>query len=87
MEFTEKDCKEIYDVINTINNGCESFLEYVPLMIFESEDDQAIVEKGLNILKSKVDGINRADHYGELKKYLKVKKIVKDVRRKEVGCE
>lgn len=87
MKFTDDECKEVSNVIKTVTNGCKSFLEYAPMMIFKSKEDEELVRKGLAILNEKVKGIEEAEHYDELKQYLRVKKIVKEYREKEIKGE
>lgn len=84
MKFTQDEAERVKKVIETLSEGCESFIEYAPLMAFDSKTDKEKVVKGLSILKSKIEGIREADNYDELKQFLKVKKIVKEYREDQV---
>lgn len=87
MKISENECKEISRIISKLDVATGSLNEYTPLMIFESEEDRKKVEKGISILKSKMQGIDEAECYDDMKKFLKIKKILKDFKLKQISAD
>ena len=78
MKLSERDQQKLSDVIVRINNGFITLKEYTPIMVFQNEGDEDKVKKGLDILEKKLQQIRYVDGYKELKKVIKIKKIVKE---------
>ncbi|WP_304576628.1 hypothetical protein [Romboutsia ilealis] len=78
MKLTDNDIKNISDIVVKLNNGYNTLKEYTPIMVFQNEGDREKVEKGLDILEKKLLQIRNADGYKEMKKVIKIKKIVKE---------
>lgn len=77
MKLTEEELNKVSQVVVRLNNGYLSLEEYAPIMIFANDNDEKKVQKGLSILKNKIDAIRESEDHKELKKHVKVKKILK----------
>lgn len=78
MKLTDNGIKNISDVIFKLNNGFDTLKEYAPIMIFQNNGDTEKVKKGLDVLEKKLIQIRNANGYKEMKKVIKIKKIVKE---------
>ena len=76
MKISKNDMDRIYDIVTKLNNGVGTLKEYTPLMMFQNEGDAEKVKAGLDILTKKVDGIRNCKSNKELKKFIKIKKII-----------
>ena len=77
MKMSEEELRKVNEVVVRLNTGFLSLEEYTPIMVFPDKDDEKKVEKGLAILKNKINAIREAETEKELKKHIRVKRILK----------
>lgn len=76
MKISNYDMQKITDIVTKLYTGTETLNEYVPLMLIENKDDMMKIEKGLAVLNAKLDEIKKCESNKELKKVLRIKKII-----------
>lgn len=76
MKFSNRDMQKITDIVTKLYTGAETLNEYVPLMSIENKDDILKIEKGLAVLNAKLDEIKNCESNKELKKVIRIKKII-----------
>lgn len=77
MKISNRDMQKITDIVTKLYKSAETLNEYVPLMSIENKDDIIKIEKGLAILNAKLNDIKKCESNKELKKVIKIKKIIK----------
>ena len=76
MKISNSDMEKIYDVVKRLHNGVTTLNDYTPIMVFQNDGDTEKVKKGLSILNKKLDEIVKCKNNKELKKVIKIKKII-----------
>lgn len=76
MKISNRDMQKITDVVTKLYTGAETLNEYVPLMMIENKNDIMKIKKGLAVLNAKLDDIKKCESNKELKKVIKIKKII-----------